>query len=298
MSRIHEALKKAELERGAARSDGSTPVATLDQPQAPMAATTMVEEHPQPDSPEAMLSRCASPLWTPEPKLSALFAPSSGHAEGTEELRTLRSRLYQIRDKQPLRSLLVTSAMPGEGKTFLTACLARMIARQAGRRVLIIDADLRRPQMHTVLGAPNAHGLTEYLAGQADESSVIQRGPDKNLFLLPSGRTASNAAELLANGRLPQLLRKLESVFDWILLDSPPVVPVHDASVMAGFCDGVILVVRSASTAYDLAQRARVELQDKGLLGAVLNHVEHGSTYQSYYYYYGQNDKTAEAPKS
>jgi capsular exopolysaccharide synthesis family protein len=209
-------------------------------------------------------------------------------------LRTLRSRLNQIREKQQLRTVLITSAMPGEGKTFMTACLARMMVRQQGKRVLMIDADLRRPQMDAIFGAPNSPGLTDYLTGSADETAIVQRGIDPNLYLIPSGKHVSNAAELLSSQRLPQLLRKMETVFDWVLLDSPPVVPVHDASVLSSYCDGVLLVVRSASTAFDLAQRASAELREKGLLGVVLNHVEEGQTYQSYKYYYGSRDKAAE----
>jgi len=294
MSRIHDALKKAEQEREAAHAAGIFPAAQAEQlaPETtpPAAPRALDESHPV-SSVEALVARCAHPTWTPEPRLAQLF--SSAHvSSGSEELRTLRSRLYQIRERQPqpLRSLLITSALPGEGKTFLTACLGQMIVRQHERRALMIDADLRRSQLHMVLGAPSAPGLSDYLMGAADELSIVQRGPTSNLFLIPGGKPVSDPAELLANGRLKQLLERFAKMFDWILVDSPPVVPVHDASVLAGLSDAVLLVVRAASTPAELVQRARVELQDKGLLGVILNQVDEGQTYHSYYYhYYGHN---------
>lgn len=293
MSRIHEALKRAEQERGLARTAEGAVTTMVDASPPLHAPADAAPQRWTPDSPEALLSQCAAPLWSPQAKVASLFS-AAGPAAGTEELRTLRSRLNQIREKQKLQTVLITSAMPSEGKTFMTACLARMMARQQGKRVLMIDADLRRPQMDAILGAPNSPGLTDYLNGAADEAAILQRGLDPNLYLIPSGKHVSNAAELLSSTRLPQLLRKMETVFDWILLDSPPVVPVHDASVLSGYVDGVLLVVRSASTAFDLAQRAASELREKGLLGVVLNHVDEGQTYQSYKYYYGGRDKAPE----
>jgi capsular exopolysaccharide synthesis family protein len=288
MSRIHEALKRAEQERGLGRHVQDSSTVAVQAPLAPFPADDRAAVR-APEPADALLAHCAAPVWTPQPHIAALFS-TAGPQAGTEELRTLRSRLNQIRDKQLLKTVLITSAMPGEGKTFLTACLARMMVRQQGKKVLTIDADLRRPQLDAAFGAPSAPGLTDYLTGAADESAVLQRGMDPNLYFIPGGKHASNAAELVSSPRLPQLLRRMESLFDWILLDSPPVVPVHDASVLSAHCHGVLLVVRSASTAYDLAQRAATELKNHGLLGVILNHVEEGQSYQSYYYYYGQRD--------
>jgi protein-tyrosine kinase len=292
MSRIHDALKKAEQEREAARAEGVPPAADAEQPGSEAAAPAgphVVEDLQATHSVEALIARCSQPTWNPEPKIAQLFTSANASAV-SEELRTLRSRLYQIRERQPLRTLLITSALPAEGKTFLAASLGQTIVRQHERRALVIDADLRHSQLHAALGAPAAPGLTEYLTGSVDEFSIVQRGMGQNLFLIAGGKTASNPAELLANGRLKLLLERLAPVFDWILIDSPPVVPVHDASLLAGMCDGVLLVVRAAETPFDLAQKARAELQDKGLLGVVLNQVEEGQTYHSYYYhYYGKN---------
>jgi capsular exopolysaccharide synthesis family protein len=215
-----------------------------------------------------------------------LFVNSHNHTQGTEEFRTLRSRLYQIRDRQPLRTLLIASVLPGEGKTFTTANLSQAIVRQHELRALVIDADLRRSQLHAYFGAPGTPGLSDYLSGESDEFSIIQRGPTDNLFFVPGGKLISNPAELLANGRMKILLSRLAPVFDWILLDSPPAVAVSDASLLADLCDGVVLVIEAAKTPFDAAQKAREEFRNKRLLGVILNRVEPGEGYQDYYYSY------------
>jgi len=223
-----------------------------------------------------------------------LFFHQQEHSLGMEEFRTLRSRLYQMREKMPLKKLLISSSLPKEGKSFVAANLAQVMVKQHGRRALLIDADLRGPKLHDCLGAPNTPGLSDYLMGQADEFSVMQRGPMENLFFIPAGTTVTTPAELVANGRLKFLLSRVESLFDWIIIDSPPAVPVSDASLLANFCDGVLLVVRSNVTPFDVARKARSEFRDKQLVGVVLNGMdESGLAYSSYYYGYGQKNETA-----
>lgn len=289
MSRIHEALKKAEQERLAASGEETVTPQTEVAPPIPAAGPQEIPGSDYALTLDSVVARAAQARWSPEPKTALLF--DGNHAHGTEELRTLRSRLYQIRDRQPLQTILVTSALPAEGKTFLTANLAHMIVRQHERCALIIDADLRRSQLHLALGAPSAPGLTEYLRGEVDELSIIQRGAH-DLFFIPGGKPVSNPAELLANGRMKTLLDRVAPVFDWVLLDSPPAVPVSDATLLADMCDGVLLVIRAGVTPFDMAQRAREEFRTRRLLGVVLNRMEPGETYHSYYYhYYGNHSK-------
>lgn len=213
-----------------------------------------------------------------------LFFNPEGRLYGTEEFRTLRSRLYQMRDKQPLKKVLLTSALPKEGKSFIAANLAQVIVQQRGRRALLIDADLRGPRLHSALGTSATPGLAEYLLGESDEFGIVQRGPMDNLFFIPCGRTVSNPAELVANGRLKFLLSRVEPLFDWIILDSPPAVPVSDAALLANYCDGVLMVVRSNATPFDIAKKARQEFSDKHPVGVVLNGIEASSSYARYYY--------------
>lgn len=299
MSRIHEALKKAEQERGTgARVDDAPPPVAPPVPVEPEvgvratgAPRNQWQDAQREDGPIPLATleeRCPHPLWTPAAKIARLMS-SNNSAMGTEELRTLRSRLYQLRDREQahLRKVLITSALPGEGKTFLTASLGHIMSKQHGRNVLLIDTDLRRPQLHATLGAPSVPGLTEYLTGQADPLSIIQHGAGLGIYFIPAGKEVHNPAELLASGLLQKLLDRLAPSFDWVLLDSPPAVPLHDASVLADMCDGVLMVVQAASTPYDVAQKARLELQSKNLIGVVLNQVAGAeSPYANYYSYY------------
>jgi capsular exopolysaccharide synthesis family protein len=192
-----------------------------------------------------------------------------------------------LREKKPIRTLLITSASKGEGKSFVALNLAQAIARQHERRALLIDADLRAPRLHVRMGAPSAPGLTDYLSGEADEFSIIQADAKEDLFFIPAGRPVSNPAELLANNRLKSLLGRLASVFEWIIVDAPPVLPVSDAGVLAGMCDGVIFVVRAGATAFDLTQAACQEFRENNLLGAVLNGADEEAMYGAYSYYAG-----------
>ena len=233
---------------------------------------------------EAILARSRQTKWHPDPQ-TMLFFSQEEHATGMEEFRTLRTRLYQAREKQPLSKLLVTSALPKEGKSFTSANLAQVLVRQHGKRILLIDADLRNPQLSGLLGAEPGPGLFEYLRSETDEVSILQRGPMENLFFIPAGRNLGNPAELVANGRVKALLSRLEPLFDWIIIDSPPSVLVSDAGLLANYCDGVLLVVRSNSTPVDAARRARQEFADRNVVGVVLNGISADlSPYAQYYY--------------
>lgn len=302
MSRIHEALKKAEQERAASQGASTQPnfpppitappPVTEDVPGtitpavsaggAPFA--TAMPSFANPLGLDAMLARCPRLQWQPEER-TMLFFNGDDSARGTEEFRTLRSRLYHAREKMTLKKILITSALPKEGKSFTAANLAQVMVRQHGRRVLLIDADLRGPRLHVMLGTTSSPGLTDYLQGGSDEFAIMQRGPMENLFFIPSGQQISEPAELVANGRLKFFLQRVEALFDWIIVDSPPAVPVSDASVLAKACDGVVMVVRSNATPIDMARRAREEFPDEALVGVVLNGTDKEDTPYSRYYY-------------
>ena len=298
MSRIHQALKKAELERGQ-EIDAPEPV----RPARTVEAATMeppppaVEQAPsgvrEPMSGTLTLDmlrqRCPAGDWRPDSK-AVPFADTTAHTgpSGAEEFRTLRSRLYHLREKQPLQTILVTSALPSEGKTFVTLNLARAIAQQRHRSVLVIDADLRMSRIHEAVGgAARSPGLSEYLKGEADALDVIQRGPQDNLFIVAGGAPNTNPVELLGTGRLRTIIHRFMPVFDWILLDSPPAAFLSDSSLLAKVSDGVVMVVQSGVTPYDIAQRACKEFAAEQLVGVVLNRVPPGLGY-GYYYYYGR----------
>jgi protein-tyrosine kinase len=294
MSRIHDALKRAEQER--ATSTGTHVEPAFEQPQLQndghrdsmpsmqSSGATVMPSMTSGMSYESLLARCPQTQWSPDER-TMLFFQDDDSRVGAEEFRTLRSRLYQIREKMALKRLMVTSALPKEGKSFVTANLAQVLVRQHGRRVLVIDADLRNPGMHRHLGTPQTPGLSEYLLGECDEFAAMQRGPMENLFFMPAGRVAGSAPELLSNGRFKLFLQRVEPLFDWIVIDTSPVIPVSDATLVAGSCDGILMVVRSNVTPSDLALRARQEFPDQLLLGVVLNGAPAESIQHSKYYY-------------
>jgi protein-tyrosine kinase len=301
MSRIHEALKKAEEERaahGGVSQGGYTAAVAAEVPVVPSPEDQRMEmpaigggpmpstvpAFATPFSLDTLLNRCVPQPWSPDEK-TMLFFNGDDSARGTEEFRTLRSRLYHAREKTPLKKLLITSALPKEGKSFTAANLAQVLVRQHGRRVLLIDVDLRGPRLHMMLGTTSSPGLADYLQGRCDEFSIMQRGPMENLFFIPSGQEISDPAELVANGRLKLLLQRVEALFDWIIVDSPPAVPVSDASVLAKACDGVLMVVRSNTTPTDMARRARMEFPDDALVGVVLNGTNADAMPYTRYYY-------------
>jgi protein-tyrosine kinase len=300
MSRIHEALKRAEEERApTAFAEESKPGDSVDAGATKCAgdarqAPSMVSTPARGGIPasahylrlDELRQRCAAPAWKLDPEKN-VFCNEHSFAPCVEQFRTLRSRLYRLREKQPMRTVLVTSTLPNEGKTFVALNLAQAITRQHERRALLIDADLRASALHIPMGAPSWPGLADYLRGEADEFSIIQANSQNNLFFIPAGRSVSNPAELLSNNRLKGMLDRLAPIFDWVILDAPPVLPVSDANVLAGLCDGVLFVVRAASTAFDLAQTACQEFRGKNLVGVVLNRAEERETYGAYSYYAG-----------
>lgn len=224
--------------------------------------------------PAALLAGCRRNNWVPDPDMTIVFG-GKGLSRGAEEFRSLRSRLCSLRRQQNLKSILVASALPQEGRSFVAVNLAQVLALQAGCRVLLIDADLRNPRLHSAFGTSSTPGFSEYLLQEAEELDVIQRGRTDSLFLIPSGRPVQQShSELVANGRLQLLIDQVEPLFDWIVVDSPAAIPVTDAGLLADCCDGVLLVVRSHSTPFDIVRKARGRFREESLVGVVLNKID------------------------
>lgn len=307
MSRIHEALKKAAEERAAKvaaevhtevaevpsepkiSSEPNLPTIALGAEMARPATSPRVTASSNPKtafSYEALFKRCVPQEWRLDPHNSVFLNPGPGEG-GPERFRTLRSRLYKIASTGKLKKVLITSAVAAEGKTFVASNLAQSIVQQPELRVLLIDGDLRSSRLHLLFGAQSCPGLSDYLRGEADEYGVIQRGSSENLFLIPGGNLVSNPSELLFSDRMKQLLNAVTPVFDWIIIDSPPTLPVHDATVLAEMVDGVLFVIRAGSTDAEIVERTASEFRGKNLLGVVLNRVQktdsYGEQYQNYY---------------
>jgi protein-tyrosine kinase len=309
MSKIHDALKKAREETPQRFPDASqhnaqeslippaqkaVPVAPGVEQQQDILGATRTGVSGQYLRFEDLLKQCAEPVWQPDSN-AIIFSGSYSPAEGPEQFRTLRTRLYQLRDASPLKRVLVTSAIAAEGKTFVATNLAQAFACERNRRVLLIDGDLRNPRLHLPLGAPLSPGLAEYLRDGASEAEIIQHGQEGNLcFIAGGGGGGIDASELLSSGRLQKLLDRIAPLFDWMIIDSPPCLPITDASVLAGYVDGVLLVVRAKSTPSATAQKARHELRNRKVLGVVLNAVEAVDSYAgkySYAYGYRSNNE-------
>ncbi len=290
MSRIYEALQRANRERNTASviagqlaADDPIDIPDFGEPQSILV-----------DPP---LRNIQTYTWKP----CAAFLPTLGdRGAGVEQFRSLRTRIYEARYLAPLKTILVCSGMPAEGKSFIIANLAMSLARNDVNQILLIDGDLRRPTLHKLLGAPNSIGLSDYLAGDAHVEKIMQRkesskrevpgvaGPLANLTFIPAGNAGDNASELVANHRIEQLISAVSAQFDWILIDSAPALAVTDAVELSHAADAVLLVARAGKTPFTVAQRAQVAFNNARILGFVLNDAKEASrTGYSYYEYYG-----------
>jgi protein-tyrosine kinase len=298
VSRIHEALKRAEQERAAAQQNqpeqmSEEPVASHARSNAslemtsaaaasgpaiavaptPVADTLAPAVAPADVSPaavtyETLLQTCAKPQWAPDSNM--LFFNVDENKAGVEQFSSLGAHLFHIRRTAVVTKLLVSSASPREGKSFVAANLAQVIAQQ-GRRVLLMDLNLKAPGLHLLLGAPSTPGLSEYLLGRSDEFSILQQSPMEDLFFVPAGTRVSRPAEWVASARIKALLQGLENFFEWIVMDAPSAQPGAETRALAQMCDGVIMVVQSDTTSFHMAKRARRQFPGDKLLGLVMN---------------------------
>jgi protein-tyrosine kinase len=298
MSRIHEALQRAYRERG------KLPVSE-DHQVAELTITSVVEEPPL-VKPELVLDNIAQHPWKP---VVTTFPTLTDRGAGVEQFRRLRSQIYQAHAETPLKTILIASAMPSEGKSFVAANLAMSLARNSVNNILLIDGDLRRPTLHNLLGAPNTPGLSDYLQGNATLIDIMQRyrrpktpgdtGADiiSNLTFIPSGKASDNSSELVANHHIEDLIATASPYFNWIVIDSPPVLAVTDAIDLARAADAILMVAREASTRYDVAQRAQAALSSSRILGFVLNAATEAPRKNSYdygYHYYHSESEDAD----
>jgi len=212
-----------------------------------------------------------------------------------EAYRTLRTNLGFTFMDSPCRSILFTSTNPQDGKSTTLSNIAVTMA-QAGNRVIAVDCDLRKPMLHKIFGLENLRGLTNTMMQQLSLEEAVHKNVIEKLDILTSGPIPPNPAEMLASERSKALWAKLAETYDYVLIDSPPVLAVADASILATQVDGVILVIRSAQTRIDLAKEAKDQLlkANANIIGTVLNQLNMQSKDYQYYYYYsheGQSSK-------
>ncbi|WP_164667652.1 CpsD/CapB family tyrosine-protein kinase [Virgibacillus doumboii] len=204
----------------------------------------------------------------------------------SEQYRTVRTNLQFASVDDELKSIMVTSSGPSEGKSMSTANLAVVYAQQ-GKKVLLIDADLRKPTVHYTFRLDNLRGLTNVLVGEISTGDAISVTEIDKLDVVSCGPIPPNPSELLASKKMKQFLNDVSQLYDKVLFDTPPVLAVADAQVLANICDGLILVVRSKRTEMEAAKKAKESLDPAGakILGILLNDREQKDS--QYYYYYG-----------
>lgn len=207
-----------------------------------------------------------------ELKQRSLIAHYKPKSTTAEQYRTIRTNIDFSQVDGELKTVMVTSSGPGEGKSTTTANLAVVMAQQ-GKSVLLIDADLRKPTMHYTFRLANVDGLTTVLTKKSTLEEAVQKTDVDNLFVLTSGPIPPNPAELLSSAAMESFAKHALTLFDIVVIDTPPVLAVTDAQVLANLCDGTVLVVRSGVTEKEAAVKAK-ELLEKSkarLLGVVLN---------------------------
>jgi protein-tyrosine kinase len=217
----------------------------------------------------------------------SLITLTSPKSPISEQYRTIRTNIQFSTVDRSIRSILVTSSGPGEGKSTTSANLAVVFAQQ-GKKVLFIDADMRKPTVHYTFRLDNHVGLTNVLTKQTSLEYAVKSTEQENLDVLTSGPIPPNPAELLGSRSMEELLKQAFTQYDLVLFDTPPVLVVTDAQILANLCDGIVLVVSSGKTEIEAAQKAKEALTNaKGkLLGVVLNNKKIKES--QYYYYYSK----------
>lgn len=222
------------------------------------------------------------PLQTSVTPQNRLICVTDNESPGAEAFRLLGVRLRDLRRHRPLRKVLITSAIPQEGKSMVSANLACTLALRVPEKTLLVEGDLRRPSLSQMFGIESMPGLSEWLQGERSLMNSIYHLEAAGTWILPAGSSPSNPLDLLQSGRLPGLVDKLAAWFEWVIIDSPPILPLADTSVWMRSVDGVLLVTRQGTTEKRQLQRGLEAIDPKKLIGALLN----SSKNPSHYYYY------------
>jgi capsular exopolysaccharide synthesis family protein len=231
------------------------------------------------------------------PSHSPLVSLNAKESLAAEKFRFLGVRLRQMQQSRQLKKVLITSTIPQEGKSVVAANLACVLAFRPQQKTLLLEGDLRRPSLGELFGLPGVPGICEYLQGDRELTASVYSVEGHNLWVFPAGTPPRNPLELMQSGRLSAMMDGLASWFDWIVIDSPPVLPLGDTSIWMRLADGVLLVVRHGTTEKEQLQRGLETIESEKLLGALLN----GSTRTSrshYYYTYSGAPQSTKSPQN
>ncbi|HKD08040.1 MAG TPA: CpsD/CapB family tyrosine-protein kinase [Bryobacteraceae bacterium] len=304
MSRVHDALRKAEQRMETSSPEGADPAPrevasdprSLALPEetevdVPVGRTpafpggvTRGESRELKVDWRTFLSRCRTIPFRPAPEAHLIDIERPHEAPG-EEFRTLRTRLNHMQSQQDLHAIVVTSASPAEGKTFTAVNLA-LAQAHLEHPVLLIDLDLRRPVVHNMLQCERSPGFSDFLLGERRLEECVRRIEGTNLYVLPAGTQVRNPLELLNMRHVKYSIDAFRKVFNWVILDTPPLLFSADANLLATLTDGTLMVVRIGSTTYDSVIRAMQSLCENNVIGIVANGARAGELYSKYTYYY------------
>ena len=299
MTRLTEALERAHIVPSAGSADPlPTPVVadavrgawqfdTLDEP------VVAAPPAPRKEQVDAAVPAKAYPF---PPSTAGKVVVDDDAAVGLiEQYRRLAAGMHHAQTQRGARSVMIASAVASEGKSLTATNLALTLSQSFDRRVLLIDADLRRPSLHEVFQLPNDHGLVDILR-RPDGGRLSVAAMMPNLWVLPAGRPTSDPMSGLVSDAMKQLLADASEQFDWVIVDTPPVALMPDANLLAGMIDTALLVISANTTPYPLVQRAAAAIGTSRILGVVLNRASQSALEQEYGYY-GYYDRTPRAPE-
>jgi capsular exopolysaccharide synthesis family protein len=268
------------------KTNGAGAVAELDIPEAfPSISDLMAEtfaEPPQTDERVGGVGRFPS-LTASISASGRLVSLTDRESPTAEAFRLLSVRLRDLRRTQTLKKLLITSTIPREGKSTVAANLACALAQRTEEKILLLEGDIRRPTLMQMFDVGAVPGICDWLQGENPVPSNIYRLEGAGIWILPAGKAPSAPLEILQSKKLPVLMDQLAATFDWVIIDSPPVLPLADTSIWSRIADGILLVARQGTSEKEPLERGLPALDSKKLLGAVLN-CSKASTYSSYYY--------------
>jgi capsular exopolysaccharide synthesis family protein len=291
MSRVYEALRQSELEKGL--------VPTVLDPDSFLSVSPTA-------TPAAVEVGAEALVWDEIPSLfpaveeeSRVVMLTDDNGLGAEKFRLLRSRIRNLRERQQLKRLVITSAVPDEGKTLVALNLAVCLAKHTHEKILLLEGDLRKPLLAQRCGIQHLSGLVDWSRASEPISRYLCRFDNLQLWVLLAGSVLDNPVTILQSARFLGLYKQLSAYFDWILIDAPPLLPMADVSFWSRQADGLLLVVREGKTPKSVLQKGLDTLDNPNVIGIVLNDVRQVESryYRHYYRQYGVR-KTVSKPRS
>jgi capsular exopolysaccharide synthesis family protein len=274
-----------------ARNVALVPEATKleEKPKVAEPTESVIEEAPQ--FPAPRLKDCRRIRIPAENFLNEKFKGSKSLQPAEEAYRGLRTRLLRLHVEKGIRSVVITSAVPGEGKTHTSLNMGQYCAQLHDMRVLLVDADVRSQGLSRAAGSPSGNGLSNVLAGECTPEQAVLATDNPNLYILPAGTSSVAPAELFANRNWSKFITWANESFKLLLIDTPPLLNLADVELITAACDGVLMVVRALHTKRDVLQRCAGQIDSKKLLGLVYNGADDSSFRKYSYHYYMSGSK-------